>query len=143
MTNDAKQMTDNPEGKTTNLFTGIDHPAIAVRDVDAMADWYCLVLGYTKYHRDPKPVWMLSTPDGSLLEIMPVDHTPRPHRTTWTPGWSHLALRVNDINAAIAHLEAHNVTFTSELIDAIGGGKVRAFEDPEGNMLQVVERVLV
>lgn len=126
---------------TTLGLTGIDHPAIAVKDVDAVADWYCDVLGYTKYFRHEKPVWMLRAPDNSLLEIMPVDDTARPERTTWTPGWSHLALRVNDINAAITHLDAHNVTWTGDLIEAIGGGKVRAFEDPEGNMLQIVERV--
>ncbi len=124
-------------------LTGVDHPAIAVQDVNKMADWYCDVLGYKKYYRHDKPVWMLLAPDNSLLEIMPIDDTKRPERTTWTPGWSHLALRVDDIMQAIAHLDAHNVTWTSDLIEAIGGGKVRAFEDPEGNMLQIVERVIV
>ncbi|MFD2145754.1 VOC family protein [Mucilaginibacter antarcticus] len=123
-------------------LTGVDHPAIAVADVDKMADWYCDVLGYTKYYRYDKPVWMLRAPDGSLLEIMPIDDTLRPQRTTWTPGWSHLALRVSNIEQAIAHLDTHNITWTSDLIAAIGGGRVRAFEDPEGNMLQVVERML-
>ena len=124
-------------------LSGIDHPAIAVIDVDGMANWYCEVLGYTRYFRDEKPVWMLRAPDNSLLEIMPVDDTPRHERTTWTPGWSHLALRVLDIDAAIAHLDTHDVNWTSPLIEAIGGGKVRAFTDPEGNMLQIAQRSLV
>ena len=123
-------------------LTGIDHPAIAVHDVDKMADWYCDVLSYTKYFRHDKPVWMLRAPDNSLFEVMPIDDTTRPERTTWTPGWSHLALRVKDIEQAIVHLDSHNVTWTSDLIDAIGGGRVRAFADPEGNMWQVVERVV-
>ena len=121
-------------------LTGIDHPAIAVKDVDKMTDWYCDVLGYLKDFRHDKPVWMLKAPDNSLFEVMPVDDTTRPERTTWTPGWSHLALRVKNIDQAIAHLDSHNVTWTSDLIDAIGGGRVRAFSDPEGNMWQVVER---
>nr|WP_294793058.1 VOC family protein [uncultured Mucilaginibacter sp.] len=128
---------------STNLgLTGIDHPAIAVKDVDKMADWYCDVLGYKKHFRHDKPVWMLRAPDNSLFEVMPIDDTARPERTTWTPGWSHLALRVKDIELAIAHLDGHNITWTSDLIDAIGGGRVRAFADPEGNMWQVVERVV-
>ena len=126
--------------KTNPGITGIDHPAIAVADVDKMADWYCEVLGYKKYYRHEKPVWMLLAPDHTLLEIMPIDDTPRPGRTTWTPGWSHLALRVNNMEQAMAHLDAHNVTWTSDLTEAIGGGRVRAFADPEGNMLQIVER---
>jgi glyoxylase I family protein len=123
-------------------FTGVDHPAIAVNNVDAMAQWYCDVLGYKKYFRDDKPVWMLLAPDNSLFEVMPKDDTLRPVRTTWTPGWSHLALRVADIDQAIVYLDGHNIVWTSDLTEAIGGGRVRAFADPEGNMWQVVERVI-
>jgi len=124
--------------KTT--FLGIDHPAVASNDVDALADWYCDALGYEKYHRDDKPVWMLKAPDGSLIEVMPKDDTSRPHRTTWTPGWSHLALRVSDFEGSVKSLEQHNVKWQGEAVEAIGGGRVRSFEDPEGNMLQIVER---
>jgi glyoxylase I family protein len=123
-------------------LTGVDHPAIAVQDVDKIANWYCNVLGYKRYYRHDKPVWMLLAPDDTLLEIMPVDDTPRQKRTTWTPGWSHLALRVKNIEHAIAYLDEHKVNWTSDLTEAIGGGQVRAFADPEGNMLQVVERVV-
>lgn len=114
-------------------LTGVDHPAIAVQDVDKMANWYCDVLDYRKYFRHDKPIWMLRAADDSLLEIMPVDDTLRPGRTTLTPGWSHLVLRVKDIEQASAHLESHNVTFTSDLVDTIGGSRVCAFADPEGN----------
>ncbi len=122
------------------LFTGIDHPALAAENVDHLADWYCDVLGYSKYFRDEKPVWILKAPDNTLIEIMPKDHTPRPDRTTWTPGWSHLALRVSNFEQAINYLESKGVIWGSEVIDAIGGGKVRTFYDPDGNMLQIVER---
>lgn len=123
-------------------LTGIDHPAIAVNDVDKMADWYCDVLGYQKYFRHEKPIWILRAPDNSLLEVMPFDDTPRPERTILTPGWSHLALRVMDIEQAIAHLDSHNVTWTGEVVEAIGGGRVRTFADPEGNLWQVVKRLI-
>jgi catechol 2,3-dioxygenase-like lactoylglutathione lyase family enzyme len=122
------------------FFTGIDHPALAVRDVDALAAWYCQHLGYTYYFRHEKPVWMLQAPDGSLLEIMPTDDTARPTRTTWTPGWSHLALRVNDLDAAVRQLDAAGVRWEGPAVVAIGGGRVRTFFDPEGNLLQLVER---
>jgi glyoxylase I family protein len=71
---------------------------------------------------------------------MPKDNTPRPDRTTWTPGWSHLALRVSDIEKAIDYLEGKGITWGGDLINAIGGGRVRTFHDPDGNMLQIVER---
>lgn len=123
-----------------NQLTGIDHPAVAAEDVDELADWYCRVLGYRKAFRHEKPVWMLQAPDGTLLEVMPRDETPRPERTTWTPGWSHLALRVRDFDAAVRYLDDRGVRWTGEAVEAIGGGRVRSFRDPDGNMLQIVTR---
>jgi len=124
----------------TTFITGVDHPAVAAENVDGLADWYCDVLAYTKVFRHDKPVWILQAADGTLLEIMPRDDTPRPQRTTWTPGWSHLALRVRDFEAAIRQLEEKGVQWTSGVIQAVGGGRVRNFFDPEGNMLQILDR---
>lgn len=128
-------------------FLGIDHPAVAADDVEKLSDWYCEVFGYEKWflHRTIQPlkfVWMLKAPDGTLLEIMPKDDTMRQERTTWTPGWSHLALRVENIQTAIDYLDNQKVTWGGNLMDAIGGGKVRNLFDPEGNMLQILQRTL-
>lgn len=123
-----------------DVLTGIDHPAVAVGDVDALAEWYCEVLGYEKVFRDDQPIWMLRAPDDTLLEVMPEDETPRPERTTQTPGWSHLALRVEDLDAAIRALDSEGVTWTSDIVEAVGGGRLRCFEDPDGNMWQILER---
>mgnify|MGYP002781023589 FL=1 len=121
-------------------ITGIDHPAVAAEDVEALADWYCATFGYEKWFFHPKPVWMLRAPDGTLLEVMPRDDTPRPERTTWTPGWSHVALRVEDLDAAIRFLDEKGVVWGGEPVEAIGGGRVRTLIDPDGNMLQILQR---
>ncbi|WP_273211883.1 VOC family protein [Runella zeae] len=122
-------------------FLGIDHPAIAAENVEKLAEWYCEVFGYEKVFLHPKPVWILKAPDGTLLEIMPKDDTARPHRTTWTPGWSHVALRVEDIESAMGYLDTFQVKWAGELSQAIGGGKVRNLLDLEGNMLQILQRM--
>jgi len=119
---------------------GIDHPAIAVSDVDMMAYWYCETLGYWKKSGTPKSVWLLEAPDGSFLEVMSQDDSPRPERGNFTPGWSHLALRVENLAEAIAELTAKEVQWTGESGDAVGGGRLRNFADPEGNAWQLVER---
>jgi len=121
-------------------FLGVDHPAVAADDVESLADWYCNVFGYEKWYKHPKPVWMLKAPDGTLLEVMPKDETIRQSRTTWTPGWSHVAYRVRDIEKAVAWLDENNIAWGGEVMDAIGGGKVRNCFDPEGNMIQILER---
>jgi catechol 2,3-dioxygenase-like lactoylglutathione lyase family enzyme len=83
---------------------------------------------------------MIKAPDNTMIEIMPADETPRPKRTTWTPGWSHHVLRVTDMDKACALLTSKGVEFANDPINAIGGGKVRNFYDPEGNMLQIAWR---
>ncbi len=127
----------------TLIIKGIDHPAVAANDVEQLATWYCDMFGYEKWFRHRKPVWMLRAPDGTLLEVMPKDDTARPERTTWTPGWSHLALRVENIDEAIAFLDTKGVTWDGETIEAIGGGKVRNLIDPDGNMVQILQRGLI
>ena len=126
--------------ESRSVFLGIDHPAIAAEDVDSLSDWYEKTLDYEKVHRDDKPVWILRAPDGTLMEVMPRDDSPRPERSTWTPGWSHLAIRVDDFDRAEALLEERGVEWTGAEMGAIGGGRVRNFADPDGNMLQIVER---
>lgn len=123
-----------------NVFLGIDHPAVAADDVDALAKWCCEVLGYKVYAKTDKPVYIIEAPDGTFIEVMPKDETFRPNRTTNTPGWSHLALRVSDFDAAVAALDKHGVHWEGPEGGAAGGGRLRSFFDPEGNMWQIVQR---
>ncbi|MDR2042457.1 MAG: VOC family protein [Tannerella sp.] len=122
------------------VFLGIDHPAIAAEDVETLSKWYCTVLGYEVHTRTDKPIYIVKAPDGTLIEIMPKDDTARPARTVNTPGWSHLALRVSDFDAAVAALDARGVAWTGDEFTAVGGGRIRNFTDPEGNLLQIVQR---
>jgi len=122
------------------VFTGIDHPAIAVDDVVMMTQWYCDVLGYEVHAQTDKPVFIIKAPDGTYIEVMPKDDTPRPERMICTPGWSHLALRVKDMDAAMASLDKKGVAWMGAEFEAVGGGRIRNFTDPEGNMLQIVQR---
>jgi glyoxylase I family protein len=123
-----------------SVFLGIDHPAIAADDVEKLAKWYCEVLGYEVYLKTEKPVYMIIAPDGTLIEIMPKDENPRQNRTVCTPGWSHLALRVSDMDKAIAALDTFGVKWEGAEFDAVGGGRIRNFSDIEGNMVQIVQR---
>lgn len=123
------------------MIHGIDHMAIAADNPDALADWYAEVLGYEKTFRpNDKPLWLVTAPDGTMLEIMPKDNTKRPERTNWTPGFSHLAFRVTNLDDAIRDLDAKGVHWLADIGTAVGGGRLRNFADPEGNTLQIVER---
>jgi predicted enzyme related to lactoylglutathione lyase len=51
-----------------------------------------------------------------------------------------VALRVESLVAAKAELEQRGLEFTEEIKPAGGGGKVLFFQDPEGNLLHLIER---
>jgi len=125
-----------------NVFLGIDHPAIAAENVETLTKWYCDVLGYEVFLRLEKPLYMIKAPDGTLIEIMPKDENPRQNRTVCTPGWSHLALRVSDMDKAIEELDKSGVKWEGAEFGAVGGGRIRNFQDIEGNMVQIVCRDL-
>jgi glyoxylase I family protein len=77
-----------------------------------------------------------------MIELMPVkDAGPDPAAVArFAPGIRHVALRVSDFEAAYAKLKELGVVFTTEVGQAVGGGKTILFRDPEGNELQIVQR---
>ncbi|MDD3586885.1 MAG: VOC family protein [Thermoguttaceae bacterium] len=123
-----------------DLITGIDHPAIAAIDPRILAEWYCFHLGYTVHFDNvAENTLILKAADGSFLEIMSCDSSPR-SMTTKAPGFAHLALRVKDLDAAAKRLSDAGIKVEPKKIKAQGGGFLRNFYDPEGNMLQFVQR---
>jgi len=130
------------------MFTAIDHPAIACHDPQRQIDWYCSVLGMrviaSNGQAPPSAVigYDQDTRSGAMLEIMPTrDPGPDAAETPrFSPGLRHLALRVNNFEAAYTQLKNAGILFLSEPVQAVGGGKIVSFRDPEGNELQIVER---
>jgi glyoxylase I family protein len=123
------------------LFAGVDHAAIAAGDPARLADWYCSVLGFRAVSDNGKerPTRVLAGPEGGMIEMMPDNQGPHSSRELFDRGLSHLAIRVSNLEAAIASLRTHGIE-VAEPTAAAGGGRVANFRDPEGNVLQVVER---
>jgi catechol 2,3-dioxygenase-like lactoylglutathione lyase family enzyme len=129
-------------------FLSLDHPAIACYDVKKQADWYCRTFGMrviASNAMDPPAVVIgfdESLRGGTMIELMPAtDAGPRPEtQARFQPGIRHVALRVNDFDAAYEKLQAIGVRFITEPGEALGGGRTILFRDPEGNELQIVQR---
>lgn len=124
------------------MFQGIDHLAIAAKDPAELAAWYRDGLGFKIVFCNDKtpPTLLVGIPGGGMLEIMPDNGHPVVKHELLDPGMRHLALRVTDFEAMYAKLQALQVTFVGEVVQAVGGGKVVSFEDPEGNVLQIAWR---
>jgi catechol 2,3-dioxygenase-like lactoylglutathione lyase family enzyme len=120
----------------------LEHIGLAARDPAALKGWYERVLGATVAFANgaTPPAFLLRLPAGLLLEIYPAaSHRPETADNTLA-GLRHLALRVPSIEAAQSALAAHGVAFPDPIKPAGGGGRVLFFQDPEGNLLHLVER---
>src|SRR3954464_4355475 len=143
------------------VFRNLDHVTIAVADAEAAIEFFAL-LGFRKGHvatiDGGLPARYMGMPGmkaqhitlalegaGPHFEIQLLEFDPTPgtdpgaHPTNLRQrGFNHLAFRVDDIEAASAHLVANGVTMLSDELDYISR-RLRLFEGPEGITLELVE----
>jgi len=127
------------------MFTAIDHPAIACYDVQRQINWYCQNLGMRVIARGDTAALVGYGDDvkgSAMIELMAKKHEGPPpvEVPTHCPGLRHLALRVTSFDEAKSKLIAAGAIFLGEGGNAVGGGRIQSFRDPEGNELQIVER---
>jgi glyoxylase I family protein len=120
----------------------VEHLGLPARDPAALKDWYARILGakvvFSNDHAPP--AFLLALPGQVMLEIYGGDLSLPQTSNNKLNGWRHVARRVDSIRAAKAQLEQRGLKFTDDIKPAGGGGKVLFFQDPEGNLLHLVER---
>src|SRR5207237_939641 len=93
----------------------IHHAAIICSDYARSRRFYVDVLGLrvvAETHREERHSWKLdlALPDGSQIELFSFPSPPRRPSYPEACGLRHLAFRVADLDAAVAHLRAHGAT---------------------------------
>lgn len=123
------------------MFTGFEHPAIAAADPENLASWYCNLFGFRIVYDNGKnpPIYLLKTPDGSMLEILPAENGQPSDYEPRQIGFRHLAITVTDFPRALEYLKEKDLQFF-DLRDTFDGGKLVFFRDPEGNLLHLMWR---
>ena len=89
---------------------------------------------------EPATAFLLALPGGVMIEIYGGDLSLPQTSNNKLTGWRHVALRVDSVTAAKAELEEKGLEFKEGIKPAAGGGSVLFFQDPEGNLLHLVER---
>jgi catechol 2,3-dioxygenase-like lactoylglutathione lyase family enzyme len=107
---------------------GIHHVSICVADADAGLAFYRDVLGFTQLPRpDLGPGHWLDA-GGQQVHLMQSDEK--------RPRSDHFAIRVDDLEAAVADLEGRDVkVFKSDYIP--GAGRQAFLHDPFGNFIEL------
>jgi catechol 2,3-dioxygenase len=124
--------------RTRFLLEGIDHVALAVRDVEKSVAWYCEVLGLERRYQD---VWGslpavvgIGTTSIALFPVAGSSPQPRPGRDVLT--MRHLAFRASrrEFDNACAALVARGIPITEQnhqISHSI------YFEDPDGHEIEI------
>jgi len=120
------------------MFRAIEHTAIATPDPEKLAAWYVDILGFRINHRYGPNVFVRA-PDGGVLELIPADNGDRPEQRMFQAGIRHLAVTVDDFDAAHQMLQSRGVNFLTEPTN-VGGNRLVFFTDSDGNYLHLVSR---
>jgi glyoxylase I family protein len=119
------------------MFTGIEHFAIASPNPKRLADWYVSQLEF-EITFEYAGNYFIEAKNGSLIEIVPAEGE-RPATALRTPGMRHIAIAVDDFDAAYNQLRSQGVAFAGEpYINE--GNRLIFFEDPDGNLLHLIQR---
>jgi len=121
----------------------IEHVGIYSQDSAALASWYANTLDLQEVRRIERgagksPVVFLQGTSGAVVEILPTDSQERPRELN-SPGFTHLGIAVEDMDAQVARLGALGIEVNG-VRSTSNGWTIGYFNDPEGNILELVQR---
>lgn len=122
----------------------IEHFGIMTPNAGDLARWYQDVLGFKHLFTPPgveSPVFVKDE-SGYIIEFFPMPEG-FSHPEDQIRKAQHLCLAVEDYDEAVSDLESKGVVFKEEGFSIFQGGKVRFFQDPEGNWIHLVYRTQV
>lgn len=119
------------------MFKGLEHTAIASPDPRRLAQWYVDHLEFV-INFEYLGNFFVKAANGSMLEIIPSEGD-RAAQKLKDPGIRHLAILVENFDAAYAKLKELNVSFLAEPFEN-QGNRLVFFTDMDGNYLHLIQR---
>lgn len=124
------------------LNFSVEHLGLPAQKPAALKDWYVSALGAQVVFDNGQqpPAYFLRLNGGLMIEIYASNSSRTETADNSLAGWRHVALRVANVEAARDELTRRGVQFTQPIKPAGGGGRVLFFNDPEGNLLHLIDR---
>jgi catechol 2,3-dioxygenase-like lactoylglutathione lyase family enzyme len=119
------------------MFQGLEHTAIASPDPKGLAEWYVQKLDF-RINYTYGGNYFVRASNGTLLEIIPSEGDRAPQQMK-DPGLRHLAIAVDNFDAAMDELRKRGIEFLAEPF-AIQGNRLVYFSDADGNYLHLIQR---
>jgi predicted enzyme related to lactoylglutathione lyase len=124
-----------PDTQTEALITGTDFVPIPTRDLERAAEFYGSTLGLRRSMYRPERHFAEFETGNLTLSVIEAEKMGLPHGTIQ----DHIALHVDDVEAARRTLEERGVEFTGDVFDT-GVCHMAFFADPDGNALMLHHR---
>jgi glyoxylase I family protein len=119
------------------MFKGLEHTAIASPNPKQLAQWYADNLEFVvNFEYDGN--FFVRALNGAMLEIIP-SAGERGSNQMKDPGIRHLAIDVDDFDAAHQQLRQSGVQFLGEPF-IVKGNRLVFFSDVDGNILHLIKR---
>jgi glyoxylase I family protein len=119
------------------MFKGLEHTAIASPNPGKLAQWYVDHLEFhINYTYDGN--YFVKAANGTMLEIIPSEGDALSAKMK-TPGIRHLAIDVDNFDAAHADLKAKGVSFLGDAFNN-QGNRLVFFSDGDGNIVHLIQR---
>ncbi|MEM3610294.1 MAG: VOC family protein, partial [Candidatus Anstonellales archaeon] len=84
------------------------------------------------------PVYFLGNENGFYIELLPTTND-RKERTLEDPGYSHIAIEVDNFTNFSLYLKTKGVIIFGERITS-AGWRIAYFKDLEGNIIEIIEK---
>jgi glyoxylase I family protein len=119
------------------MFKGLEHTAIASPNPKQLAQWY---VDHLEFHInfEYSGNYFVKAANGTMLEIIPSEGE-RGSNKMKDVGIRHLAIAVDDFDAAHKQLQDQNVQFITEPYET-QGNRLVFFADGDGNIVHLIHR---
>ncbi len=118
---------------------GIEHILILSKDVKALVDWYVNLFDWEIVIDGGPDVYMVKASNGNMIEFGRTDVEGGKDAAN-AVGFRHLAICVDDFDAAVEKVRAAGVNGLKDPVVADNGLGIMFFEDPDGNLVHLVSR---
>jgi len=123
----------------------VHHIAIICSNYQRSKQFYTEVLGFSivrEVYREERDSYKLdlNVGDQYQIELFSFPNPPARKSHPEAAGLRHLAFEVDDLDAAVKHIEAHGIVVEPIRVDEFTGKRFTFFADPDGLPVEFVER---
>jgi len=121
----------------------IEHIGVYARDTASLSDWYTRALQLHEIRRIERgdgrqPVIFLQGETGAVVELLPTGESALA-KDLKTPGFTHLGIVVGNLEVEAERLRTLGIA-VRDIRETSNGWTIGYFSDPEGNILELVQR---